>query len=293
MATTDLVRPTRQPGRAPRRHPWRRARGAGRYAVTLAWVVLFLVPFVVMFRTAVSAPDAIYSTALQLWPSSWTLDNFAAAFERIPLGRYFLNTLLISVLSVAGMLVSSPLVAYSLAKTHWRGRDTLFVLVLATMMLPPQVTMIPLYMMWNGIGQTDSYLPLIVPSLFGTPFIIFLLRQFLRNIPDELLDAARVDGAGELRIYRSIVLPLMRPALVTAAVFHFQAAWTDFLGPLLYINDADKFTLSLGLNAFFGQYGIEWGPLMAACALFTLPTLLIFVAANKYFVGGQMAGALK
>lgn len=272
--------------------PFPRLRPGLQIAV-IAMVVAFLIPFVIMLSTALTDPNALYGTTPSLWPREWTVGNFIAAAESVPLGRYFLNTLVITGFSVLGTLISCPLVAYSLVKVRWRGRNALFIVVLATMMLPPQVTMIPIYLFWNRLGQTDSYLPLIVPLFFGTPFLIFLLRQFLMNIPDELLDAARVDGASEFRIYWNIVLPLMRPALVTAAIFQFQASWTDFLGPLLYINDSDKFTLSLGLNAFFGQYGIEWGPLMAACVLFTLPTILIFAFTSRLFIGGQMAGALK
>jgi multiple sugar transport system permease protein len=161
------------------------------------------------------------------------------------------------------------------------------------MMLPPQVTLIPIYMLWNGLGATDSYLPLVLPAFLGTPFFIFLIRQFLLSVPDELLEAARIDGASEFRIYWTIVLPIARPALITSAVFQFIWTWTDFLNPLIYLNSPDKYTLSIGLYSFFGEHGVEWGPLMAACVLFTLPALIIYVVCQRYFVGGLAAGALK
>ena len=169
----------------------------------------------------------------------------------------------------------------------------LFILVLATMMLPPQVTLIPIYMMWNKVGATGTILPLVVPAFLGTPFFIFLIRQFLMSVPGELIEAAKVDGASELRIYWSIVLPIARPALITSAVFQFVWAWTDFLYPLIYLNDTDSYTLSVGLYSFLGEHGVQWGPLMAACVLFTLPAFVIFLVFQRYFIGGIATGALK
>ena len=161
------------------------------------------------------------------------------------------------------------------------------------MMLPPQVTMIPLYLLWNRVGLSDGFVPLVVPTFLGVPFLIYLIRQFFMAVPDEIIEAARVDGASELRIYWSIVLPIARPALVTSAVFQFVWAWTDFMNPLIYLGDSNKYTLSIGLYSFFSQHGVEWGPLMAACVLFTVPAFIIFLLAQRYFVSGMAAGALK
>jgi len=262
-------------------------------AVTILLVAVFVFPFVVMLTTAFKPTDDIFSAPPELWPRTWTLEQFMLAVNQFPFFRYLANTLLISGLSVAGTLLASPLVAYSLAKLEWPGRNLLFVTILATMMLPPQVTLIPVYMLWNGLGATNSYLPLVVPAFLGTPFFIFMIRQFLLAVPDELIEAARIDGAGELRIYWTIVLPIARPALITSAVFQFVWTWTDFLNPLIYLNDSDKYTLSIGLYSFFGQHGVQWGPLMAACVLFTLPAVVIYIAAQRYFVGGIAAGAVK
>lgn len=262
-------------------------------AVTIVLVAVFVFPFAVMLTTAFKPDADIFTAPPELWPRNWTLAQFAAALEQFPFWRYLANTVLISGLSVAGTLLSSPLVAYSLAKIDWPGRNVLFITVLATMMLPPQVTLIPIYMMWNGLGATGSYLPLVVPAFLGTPFFIFMIRQFLLAVPDELIEAARIDGASELRIYWTIVLPIARPALVTSAVFQFVWTWTDFLNPLIYLNDPDQYTLSIGLYSFFGQHGVQWGPLMAACVLFTLPAVIIYIVAQRYFVGGIAAGAVK
>lgn len=262
-------------------------------ALTIMLVAVFVFPFVVMLTTSFKPTNDIFSAPPELWPRTWTLEQFALALDQFPFWRYLANTLLISGLSVAGTLLASPLVAYSLAKIDWPGRNILFVVILATMMLPPQVTLIPVYMLWNGLGATNTYLPLVVPAFLGTPFFIFMIRQFLLAVPDELIEAARIDGASELRIYWTIVLPIARPALITSAVFQFVWTWTDFLNPLIYLNDPDSYTLSIGLYSFFGQHGVQWGPLMAACVLFTLPAVVIYIVAQRYFVGGIAAGAVK
>jgi multiple sugar transport system permease protein len=271
----------------------RRGHPAFHHLVLLAICAAFAFPFVIMLTTAVQLPKDIFSTPPHLLPRSLTGANFHTATGSIPLGRYVLNTTFLVVANVAGSLLSCPLVAYSLAKLRWRGRGVLFGVVLATMMLPPQVTMIPVYKLWSSVGAVGTYLPLIVPQFFGTAFFIFLLRQFFLGVPDDLLDAARVDGASEWRIYWRIVLPLAKPALATVAVFQFMWTWTDFLLPLLYLNDPAKYTLSIGLFNFFGEHGVDWGPLMAACLMFTLPAVAVFMVAQKYFIEGISAAGLK
>jgi len=289
MATSNLVRRRR----TPRAQARRLSRSTVRYILITVLVLAFLLPFLVMLSTAFKTPGEVFSAPPTLLPPEWTIENFVKAFDAIPFWLYLGNTLLIAGLSVLGTLIASPLVAYSLAKMKWPGSRSLLVVVLATMMLPPQVTMIPLFLMWNGLGAYNTYLPLIAPMFFGTPFLIFMIRQFLVNVPDELIEAARLDGASEFRIYRSIVLPIARPALVTAAVFQFVWTWTDFLNPLIYLNDPSKYTLSIGLYSFFGQNDVAWGPLMAASVLFTLPALALFLVGQRYFIGGMSAGALK
>ncbi|MEU4482338.1 carbohydrate ABC transporter permease [Micromonospora sp. NPDC023966] len=253
----------------------------------------FVFPFLVMVITGFKTPADIFHSPPKFWPTDWTTENYAAAGDALPVGRYMLNTCIVTGLCVLGTLISCPLVAYSLSKVQWPGRKVLFGLVLATMMLPPQVTMIPVYIMWSRLGATNSYWPLVLPSFLGTPYLIFMVRQFMMGIPDELLEAARVDGASHWRIYRSVVLPLCRPALVTAGVFQLVWTWSDFLGPLLYLNDPDKYTLSVGLYAFFSEHDVAWGPLMSACVIFTLPALGIFLLGQRFFMSQMTAGALK
>jgi multiple sugar transport system permease protein len=264
-----------------------------RYSAVLVFVLLFMFPFLTMLSTSFKLPPDIFRAPPSLWPKQWTLENFRAVFDQIPFWRYLINTLVITGLSIIGMLIASPLVAYALSKIGWRGQRPLLLIVMSTMMLPPQVTMLPIFLLWNGLGATNTYLPLILPAFFGSPFLIFMLRQFLMSVPNELLHAARIDGASELRVYWSIVLPIARPALITAAVFQFIWSWTDFLNPLIYLNDPSKYTLSIGLYSFFGEHNVDWGPLMAASVFFTVPALALFVFFQRYFVGGISAGAIK
>jgi multiple sugar transport system permease protein len=280
-------------GGARRLMPRRPASLAFRYAILLGIAALYLFPFVVVLTTSLKPADEVFKIPVTLGSDNWTLDNYRAALVAMPFGRYLFNTALISSVTVLGQLFSSSVVAYSLAKIRWRGRDGLLVLIVATMMLPPQVTMIPVYIMWSKIGLTGSYLPLLIPQFFGSAFFIFMLRQFFRGIPEELLDAARVEGASDLRIYWNVVLPLARPALVALSIFAFMWAWTDFLLPLIYINDPTQYTLSIGLYSFFSEHGVEWGALMAASTLMSVPLILVFLVGQRQFVRGIALTGIK
>lgn len=271
----------------------RRLRQAGRHVVLIAICAAFFLPFTIMLLTSFKTPTDIFHVPPRLLPVRWVLSNFRQAFAAMPFGRYLGNSVLLVVLNVGGTLLSCPLVAYALAKLKWPGRNVVFTVVLGAMMLPPQVTMVPVYLIWSKLGLVNTFWPLFAPSFFGTPFFIFLLRQFFRNVPDDILEAARIDGAGEFRVYWQIVLPLAKPALATAAVFQFVWTWTDFVTPLIYLHDSSKFTLSIGLYNFFSEHGVEWGPLMAACGMFTLPAILIFVFAQRYFISGIATTGLK
>lgn len=263
------------------------------YVAAFLLVGAFVFPFVIMVTTAFKPDAEIFTAPPKLLPIEWTLESFRGAFDAMPVWRYFGNTVFVTALTVLGSLVVCPLVAYSLAKVTWIGQKPLMVAVLATMMLPPQVTMIPLYILWGDLGAHGTYWPLILPAWMGTPFLIFMIRQFLLAVPDELIEAARLDGAGEFRIYANVVLPLALPALATAGVFQFVWTWTDFLNPLIYLDDAEMYTISIGLYNFFGEQTVAWGPLMAACVMFTVPALVIFLIGQRYFIGGATAGALK
>lgn len=220
-------------------------------------------------------------------------DNYVGAFAAFPFGRFLLNTLVICVLSVLGTTLSCSLVAYGLACVEWRGRQILFSVMLATMMLPGQVTMIPLFMTFKSLGWIDTILPLIVPTFCGNAAFIFLLRQFYRAIPPALFEAARIDGCSDFGIWRRIVLPLSKPALLTVGLFTFIASWNDFLGPLVYLMHEDKYTLSIGLASFQGQYGSDWGKMMAMSLVMTLPVIVLFFFTQKSFLQGVKLTGVK
>ena len=219
--------------------------------------------------------------------------NYREGLQAFPFFRYLFNTLVICVLSVLGTVLSCSLVAYGLSCITWRGREPLFWVMLATMMLPAQVTMIPLFLTFKHLGWINTILPLVVPTFLGNAFFIFLLRQFYRSIPRDLLEAARIDGCSDLRIWARIMLPLSRPALAVVALFTFIGAWNDFLGPLIYLMDDDKYTLSIGLAMFQNQYSAEWGQMMAMSLLMTVPIIVLFFFTQKTFIQGVKLSGIK
>jgi multiple sugar transport system permease protein len=194
---------------------------------------------------------------------------------------------------VAGTVLSSSLVAYGLARIPWKGRNVLFALLLSTMILPGQVTMVPLFAVFKWLGWVDTFLPLTVPAFLGNAFFIFLLRQFFLTIPNDLTEAARIDGCNELTTYWRIILPLATPALATVGLFTFMNTWNDFLGPLIYLFDDRKFTLSVGLAMFSSQYGSFWGQLMAVSAMMILPILILFFFTQRTFIQGIAMSGIK
>ncbi len=192
-----------------------------------------------------------------------------------------------------GALVSNVFIAYGFSRVRWPGRDIVFVFVISTMMLPFQVRMIPLYILFAKLGWLNTLLPLIIPIFFGNAFYIFMLRQFMLTLPTELDDAARIDGCNELGIFWRIVLPLSRPAIITVAIFELLHTWNDFLGPLIYLRNPESYTLAIGLKLYFTQYGAEWALLMAAATMFTLPMVIIFFIAQRTFIEGIALTGIK
>lgn len=219
--------------------------------------------------------------------------NYTKGLTFIPFFEELKNTVIISLLSVFGTILSCSLVAYGLAKIDWKGKNLLFMIVLSTMMLPSMVTMIPVFSIFVKLGWIDTYLPLVVPMFLGSPFYIFLLRQFFMGIPKELSEAAKLDGCSEFDIYRRIVMPLSKPALATVGLFTFMAAWNDFMGPLIYLVNESKYTLSLGLAMFTGQYGNEYGMLMAVSTVVTIPIIVLFFFTQKTFIQGMTMSGIK
>lgn len=253
----------------------------------------FALPFYWLASTAVKTDRQIFQMP-PVWiphPAVWS--NFPRALHYIPFALYTWNTIKICVLTMVGTLLSCSMVAYSLAKVRWRGRNGIFLSLLATMILPGQVTMIPTFTIFKWLHWIGTPLPLIVPAFFGSAFNIFLLRQFFLTIPAELSDAARLDGCSDWAIFWRIILPLSKPALATVGLFTFIGNWNDFLGPLLYLNDERTYTLSLGLQRFVSQHGAEWAMLMAASTVMTLPIIVLFFFAQKTFIQGIATTGLK
>ena len=267
------------------------------YAALVALGAVFSAPVVWMFSSSLHDLAGVFAQPFRWLPAPPHWENYARAVTILPVPRFLLNTMIITAPVMAATLVSSALVAYGFARFRFPGRDALFALCLATMMLPGQVTMIPLYRLFAGLGWVDTYLPLIVPSLFGSPFYIFLLRQFFLTIPRDSEEAALIDGASRLRIWWSIVLPQARPAVATVLIFTFIGTWNDFFGPLLYLNSPEKATLTLGLNLMktqvLGSGVVEWNVLMAASLLVLLPNVILFFAAQRHFLRGLTMGAGK
>jgi multiple sugar transport system permease protein len=220
--------------------------------------------------------------------------NYSKAFTTVPFGSYYLNTFQIVLGSVSGTVITSSLSAYAFSRLRWKGRSLMFACLMASMMLPGAVTMIPLFVGWSKLGFSNTYAPLIVPSWFGGgAFNIFLLRQFYMTIPRELDESAFVDGADYFTIYRRILLPLTRPALIVVGLFAFMGSWNDFMGPLIYLSSSAKYTVSLGLRLFQGMYNAEWHLMMAASTVALLPVIVVFFIGQRYFIEGITLTGIK
>ncbi|MDI3298048.1 MAG: carbohydrate ABC transporter permease [Bacillota bacterium] len=271
---------------APRRPLGARLARAATYAALVAISAGFLVPLAWLVLSSLKPGDEIFIFPPRWFPSVFRWSNYAQAVTSIPFLRFTLNTLLIAGVGVVGNVLSSSVVAYGFARYRFPGRDALFVLMLATTMIPFQVLMVPQYILFKQLGWLNSFLPLTVPAFFGSAFYVFMLRQFILTLPPELDDAARIDGANAWQIFWHIVLPNLRPALTAVGIFAFQGAWNDFLAPLIYLDDHNLYTLQLGLNLFRGSFRTEWNLLMAASVLTILPVLLLFFFAQRHFIEG-------
>jgi multiple sugar transport system permease protein len=282
---------------APRRRPRavRRKRllvAIADHSLLIAAAIAFVFPIVFMLLTSLMTSDQALSR--NLWPEPVQWSNYSEVFDKAPMLRYGLNTLIYSSLATLFMLISSIPVAYALARLRWKGRDAVFLLVLVAMMLPPQVTIVPLYVMWAKLNLVGTLWPLILPNLFGDAFSIFLLRQFFLTIPESYLDAARVDGCGEFRILTSVVCRLAKPAIAAVALFMFLLTFSDFFGPLLYAGDEESsWTLSVGLAQFRTLHQVQWNLTMAATVMVLAPVVVLFFLAQKAFVEGVTLTGVK
>jgi len=277
------------------------ARTAERGRKFLVWIALAilsipaLLPMAWMVSTSLKTDEQVFAkggkgaptvSLKSLVPDPVNVKNYPDALTALPLRTYIRNTVFLCLVNVVGAVFSSAVVAYGFARMKFIGRDALFLVMVATMAVPGQVTMVPIFAMYRALGWYGTYLPLTVPAFFGAPFYIFLLTQFYRTMPEEMAEAARLDGASEWRIFSTLMLPLSKPALATCALFQFVGSWNDFLGPLLYLNDPQKYTVAYGLQQFMSKNGGQWTLLMAAATLFTLPVIILFFFAQKTFIQG-------
>jgi multiple sugar transport system permease protein len=294
MATTASAAPIVREVRArPRAHRRRRLLvSIAEHSLLIVLAICFLAPFVFILLTSLMSNQQALSS--DLWPHPFEPENFLKVFREEPVARYAFNSFTYASLATIGMLVSSIPAAYALSVLRWRGRNVVMVLVLTAMMLPEQVTIIPIYVLFSKLHLVGTLWPLIVPNWLGDAFSIFLLRQFFLTIPSEYADAARIDGCGELRVLTRVYLRLAKPAIAAVALFMFFFCWNDFFGPLIYTGETPAhWTLSVGLAQFRTVHHVDWNLTMAATLLFMAPVIAVFFAAQKAFIEGVTLSGVK
>ncbi|MCS6826099.1 MAG: carbohydrate ABC transporter permease [Caldilinea sp.] len=263
------------------------------YIVCTLMAVAYVFPLYWMITTALKTDVEVFLVPPSLFPEDPQWGNFLASTQYIPFWLYMYNTLVICALTILGTVISCSLIAYGFARVRWPGRNLVFLIYLSTIMLPAQVTMIPLYVVFRQLGWVGTIWPLVVPAFFGNALYVFLLRQFMMTVPNELSDAARIDGAGELGIFWRVIVPLIKPALATVALFTFVATYRDFLGPLIYLTEQNQWTISLGLKMFQNMYGAQWQLMMAAATLTMIPTVILFFLTQRTFIEGIALTGIK
>lgn len=256
------------------------------YTILTIGGVLFAFPLVWMLMTALKGYEETLMIPQTFLPKAWKWNNFVEALQAFPFWLYLRNTLFLVVVETAGGVLANTIVGYAFSRLRWPGREFFFKLMLATMMLPGAVTMIPKYIQFKQFGWLNTYLPFIIPPLTAPGASAFLMRQFYRTLPMDMTESARIDGAGEFRIYWQITLPLCVPIVVTMIVTSFSMVWNDYLGPLLYLNDDTKYTINYGLAVFRGKDNTDWPHLMAASILVALPSILAFFFSQSAFIEG-------
>ncbi len=281
----------------------KRQKVAGRtvlYLVAIACSILFMIPFAWTVFSSLKSPSELYVFPPQWLPATPRFENYQEVFTVAPFARWLWNSVVVAVLGTLGAVISAALVGYSFARFRYPGRDAIFLVTLSTMMLPVEVTLIPLYLLFNKIGWLNTYLPLIVPAWFGGgAFLIFMMRQFFMTIPRDLDEAALIDGASYLRIFWQLIIPLSLPALATAAIITFIGDWNSFLFPYIILNSSEKFTIGIGIKYFqtiasnIDSMEPRENLLMAASIMMTAPIILLFFAAQRYFVKGIVMSGIK
>jgi ABC-type glycerol-3-phosphate transport system permease component len=264
------------------------------YLTLIACSILIALPFLWMISTSLKRPGTEFLYPVQWIPSPPRWGNYPAAWTVMPFNTWAINTIMITGLATIGHVASCALIAFGFARINFPGRNALFILVLATMMVPYPAVIVPLFILYKNLGWIDTFLPLIIPAYFGVnAFFIFLLRQFFKTVPMDLDDAARIDGCSTFGVFWHIALPLIRPALGVVLVFSFMHHWNDFLAPLIYLSSTEKFTLAMGLRFFQGQDRVEWTLLMAASLIVVAPCIVLFFIAQKYYIQGIVISGVK
>ncbi len=261
--------------------------------VLIVGAVFFLSPLYWMVVTAFKETLELSTFPPTLLPTLWRWQNFLDALNQIPFWKYLWNTVVITFFSTLGAVLSNTLIAYGFSRINWIGRDLVFSVVVATIFIPFPATLLPLFIVFAKLHWINTFLPLIVPTFFGNSFYIFLLRQFMSQIPLEISEAARVDGASEWQIFWRLILPLSRPAIAVVALFSSIAAWNNFLGPLIYLQNDDLYPLSIGLQSFRSLHDVQWNLLMAASTLVVLPVILVFLFFQRAFIEGITVGSIR
>lgn len=264
------------------------------YTILIMGSLFCIVPLLWMVRSSVMTSVEIFMIPPKLLPDKLMISNYNDVFRVLPFFRYYRNSIIIAGLSVLGTAITSSLCAYGLSRIRWKGRNVVFACIMGSMMLPFAVTLIPTFLMWRTLRITDSFIPLIAPAWFGGgAFYIFLLRQFYLGIPRDFDEAAFIDGANHLEVFTRIVMPITKPALVVVSLFSFLNIWNDFLGPLVYLNSEEKYTVALGLQLFSGVYRAEWHLMMAAACLVLIPVIIVFAFGQRYLIEGITMSGVK
>ncbi len=254
--------------------------------------VIMILPFIWMVLGSLKMKSELFAVPLKWLPETPIWKNYSDVFEKVPFLQFYWNTAKVAVLSTAGQVLTCALSAYAFSKLEFKGRDVLFIFYLATMMIPGQVTMIPQYELMNNIGLLNNHWTLILLNWFS-PFGVFLLRQFFVSIPDSLVEAARIDGASEVKIFSSVICPLAKPAFATLITLTFLNSWNDFQGPLIFLSSKEKFTLQMGIRYFQQMFGTEYTLIMASTTMSLIPILIIYICCQKYFIEGIAASGIK
>ncbi|MBK8023704.1 MAG: carbohydrate ABC transporter permease [Chloroflexi bacterium] len=263
------------------------------YFIMVVLALIFMIPLLWMFTTSLKTRQEIF-----VWPPTWLPEvpqwgNYADAFAKYPLARFMLNSAILVMINSLGEVLSVPLIAFAFARLRFPGKKVLFILMLSTMMIPGQIKLIPLFSMFSRLGLVGTYWPLVLPAFFGNPFFIFLMVQYMRTIPRDLDEAARIDGASTWTILYRIILPLSLPAVTVMLVFTFLWTWNDFISPLIYLSDFNSYPISVGLAFFQGRYSVEWNMFMAATLISIVPVLVLYFFAQRHLIGGISTLGLK